>query len=155
VLQAVRWNIPVLVLIRNPVDAISSAFIAEGGKPAMILVHIARYIDFYRPLFGYLDQIVLARFEDVTGCEFARVVAALNRKFGTAFNVDFDEQMLSAQTRDGLLRSAPNRNDPCKSPLPAAERAERVVQLRPLVAAHPAVPRTLELYHRIVRLARK
>ena len=82
IIQAVRWGIPTLVLIRNPEDAVLSLLIREP----YITAHQALkdYIRFYKRIEPYRSKFVLATFDDVTS-DFGNVITKINGRFGTSF----------------------------------------------------------------------
>jgi len=82
VIQAVRWGIPTLILIRRPLDAIASRLIRNPALSAERAVK--DYISFYQAVQALRHGLVLATFEAVTR-DFGQVIEALNSKFGTQF----------------------------------------------------------------------
>lgn len=82
VIRAARWRIPALVLIRNPVDAVTSLMIRHPritGRQALFY-----YASFYEAVEGYRDAYVLGRFEEVTE-DYGKVIERINERFGTGF----------------------------------------------------------------------
>ena len=78
----VRRAIPVVVLIRDPLDAVTSELQYETGlSPALAL---AAYLAFYRRVVPLLDDVLLVSFESATE-DFGSVVRAVNARFGTGF----------------------------------------------------------------------
>ncbi|MCA1687543.1 MAG: hypothetical protein LC714_02860 [Actinobacteria bacterium] len=89
VIRAVRWQIPTLVLIRRPRDAVLSFAIRD---PISVDQALKYYLSFYKPIEEYRDGYVLGLFEEVTG-DYGRVIKRLNEKFGTTFSLfRHDEQ---------------------------------------------------------------
>lgn len=84
VIDSVRRKLPTLVLIRDPVAAVRSLLIMrpEIPPPAAVL----SYLQFYRPLEQWLEQFVLATFEEVIA-DFGEVTRRINRRFATDFEV--------------------------------------------------------------------
>ena len=82
VIRAVRWQIPTLVLIRRPKDAVLSFAIRD---PISIEQALEYYLSFYETIEGYADAYVLGTFEEVTG-DFGRVIRRLNDRFDTSFS---------------------------------------------------------------------
>ena len=82
VIAGVEAGIPVLVLIREPEDAVVGLVLI---KPDLTVVQAMRgYRRFYEPLLPYRDRIVVSRSEDVIdGSE--GLVERINRRFGTSF----------------------------------------------------------------------
>lgn len=82
VLAAVDRDIPTMVLIRRPLDAVSSLLIRESGfEPGRA---IGAYRNFYEPLLPKVGRFVLAPFEDVT-TDYGSVIDRLNERFQTEY----------------------------------------------------------------------
>lgn len=95
VLNAVRRDLPTIVLIRYPVDAVVSFRAlqlqnsARSDTPSSLLaiscrLHLQTWIAFYECITPILSKVVVAPFEVVTN-NFDRVIHALNDRFGTTF----------------------------------------------------------------------
>jgi hypothetical protein len=81
VLRAVARDVPALVLIRRPADAVRSLVVRH---PFIRVEEALRdYARFYRDLLPHRARFVIADFDEVTG-GFAAVVRRLNEKFGLA-----------------------------------------------------------------------
>jgi hypothetical protein len=78
VVQAARWQIPTLVLIRRPRDAVLSFALSgpdiRGPGPQILRI-------FLRDVEKYRDAYVLGLFEEVTE-DFGQVIRRINDKFG-------------------------------------------------------------------------
>jgi hypothetical protein len=83
VLTAARWGIPMLVLVRPPLDS-ALAHMALRGVPADAA--LAAWIRFHRSILPVRDDFVVASFAEVTG-DFGAAVARVNDRFGTSFGV--------------------------------------------------------------------
>lgn len=83
VITGVRYNIPVLLLIRPPDDAVLSFSIKTGGAVSLRLA-LRYYIRFYAALLAYRSDIVAVPFHDVV-TDFGAVIGRLNTRYGTAF----------------------------------------------------------------------
>lgn len=84
VLRAVELGIPACVLIRRPADAVKSFLVMYPDLLAVMVLQA--YIEFYSDILHVADRVVIAKFEDVTA-DCAKMMDALNRKFGTSFRV--------------------------------------------------------------------
>lgn len=86
VVAAARLGIPALVIIRQPEQAVLSFMV----RAPMVTARQAffSYLRFYRRLQPLRRYFVLARFETVTS-DFGKVIAAVNRRFGTRF-IEFE-----------------------------------------------------------------
>ncbi len=92
VIQAARWHIPTLVLIRRPRDAVLSFAIRD---PISVDQALKYYLSFYETVEKYRDAYVLGLFEEVTE-DYGQVIRRINEKFGTAFSLfRHDEQSVN------------------------------------------------------------
>ncbi|MCH8511786.1 MAG: hypothetical protein LAT83_09050 [Kiritimatiellae bacterium] len=80
--RAIRFGKPILIVIRNPEDVVTSASLRMETKD--FAVPLVRYIHYHQGLQALTDHFVLATFE-----EFLKnpvpAIHAVNRKFGTSF----------------------------------------------------------------------
>ena len=83
VVRAVRWQIPTLVLIRRPRDAVLSFAI---WNPVSVDQALRYYLSFYETIEKYRDAYVLGLFEEITK-DFGQVIKRINDKFGTTFSL--------------------------------------------------------------------
>src|SRR5919107_4640592 len=83
VVRAARWQIPTLVVIRRPRDAVLS-FAVWG--PISVDQALRYYVSFYETVEKYRDAYVLGLFEEVTE-DFGPVIQRLNDRFETTFSL--------------------------------------------------------------------
>lgn len=97
VLYGCTHNLPTVVLIRNPLDAVCSAVIFSGAQPRALL---KEWIWFYRNCWAYRSKFVVASFNEVTE-DFGAVIEKLNLRWGTSFAVfkSDDEAMARVDSR--------------------------------------------------------
>ncbi|MBW1741771.1 MAG: hypothetical protein JRJ42_11720 [Deltaproteobacteria bacterium] len=82
VVLAAKRNLPCLVLIRDPDEAVLSltvGFLKTGIRQAL-----REYVRFYKRIKPYREHYVVASFEEVTQ-DFGLVIRKMNRKFGTNY----------------------------------------------------------------------
>jgi len=84
IIAASKMNVPTLVLIRDPKDAILSVLAFDREIPATRAVK--DYITFYTHIQSYRDHFVLATFDSVI-TDFGMVIRDVNRKFKTSFHI--------------------------------------------------------------------
>lgn len=148
--KAVKFRIPVLVVIRNPIDAITSLCIARKGIKGVsnqnITIHIFEYLDFYSWISKHLDKVVLCSFEDVIS-NFNLVIAKLNDRFGTEFNAFFSEERGKLQVFQEAKNDSPHKNNHFRTPLPDSRRQRISDSVRLRVAKHPKIKLALDLYY--------
>lgn len=82
VLYALKYNIPCIVLIRNPRDAILSYVIRDDLLP--MEEAIQRYIDFYAPLLAYKHRFVIGEFNEVISV-FGSIINKVNKQYRKSF----------------------------------------------------------------------
>jgi hypothetical protein len=87
VIAAVRRNVPALVLIRQPMDAVVSNLFRHPERGVNGLLR--GYLRFYEPLLRYRTGFVVATFEEVVDGHFDSVIRRVNTRFGTPF-VEFE-----------------------------------------------------------------
>lgn len=91
VIAGCRRDLPTIVLIRNPLDAVASASIFTGKKPICLL---DQWIWFYSVCWKFRGNFQVAEFNEVVR-DFGSVVSRVNRRFSTGFNnfVSSDENV--------------------------------------------------------------
>ena len=83
VVQAARWQIPTLVLIRRPRDAVLSFAL---WNPISVDQALRYYRSFYETVEKYRDAYVLGLFEEITE-DVGQVIKRINDRFGTTFSL--------------------------------------------------------------------
>jgi hypothetical protein len=82
--RAVEYEIPIILLVRAPIDAIISFVIREPR--VSIYSAIRAYANFYRSTIQYADQVVIGTFEEITK-NYSQVIRRVNKKYGKNFEV--------------------------------------------------------------------
>jgi hypothetical protein len=78
----VKLGIPVVVLVRDPVDAVSSWLLRRPRLSAAAAIH--SYVRFYSSVARVIDRVVVAPFETVV-TDFGAVTVEVNERFGTDY----------------------------------------------------------------------
>ena len=117
---AVKHDIPTVILLRKPVDAVASAMIWDGMITPW--VGLFAYTHFYRSVAAFLEKALVVNFEDAVSKPDA-VVDMINRKFATGLSrIPFDVSE-ERKIRNYLVRhDARNDRDATRSTLPNAEK---------------------------------
>lgn len=154
--RAVRLAKPVLILIREPAEAVLSYVIRA---PALTLRDaLDEYVAFYGGVWPLRDDIVVGLFEEVTS-DFGALIARMNARFGTSFaelaaTPKNTERVLSLVEAAGR-RESRGRLVENTVARPSKERELRKEQLRDELCA-PGIRQTLqtarEWYQRYVAL---
>lgn len=156
VLWGLKRDIPALVLIREPVDAIASLLIYTN-EDVSIATATRFYEHFYHQLLPVRDRVTVCRFEDLT-TDYGAVIEKLNGEAGTTF-VPFDH------TPDNVARcfaeiDAMNNWDLSRRDFfagehtvarPSEERTGRAGEVGARVSAHPTIGRAVAIYERMTR----
>jgi len=85
VVKAVGLGIPTIVLIRKPIDAVSSLLIKDLNLD--IGNALESYTGFYNKLKPYRDNFIIGKFEDVID-QPGSLINRINEKFDTNFECD-------------------------------------------------------------------
>ena len=80
--RAARLDVPAIVLIREPSEAILSVVVRDPH--ASIRWALRSYIRFYSTVVPYLEKTVVAPFATVTS-DLASIIRMVNTRYGTAF----------------------------------------------------------------------
>lgn len=84
ILWAAKNNIPIIVLIRNPRDAVASLIVRGYG--ISIKEALRNYTRFYKSIEPIKSSCVIAQFDDVVK-RFDQIIYRVNEKFDTNFTV--------------------------------------------------------------------
>lgn len=130
VVRAARWQIPTLVLIRRPRDAVLSFAV---WNPISVDQALRYYLSFYETVEKHPDAYVLGLFEEITE-DFGQVIKRINDKFGTTFSLfHHDEENVSKVFAD-METYARKKYDETQSerklhrPSAAKERLKREIE---------------------------
>jgi hypothetical protein len=82
VVVACRRHVPALVLIRQPIEAVSRIALVRPHISLRLLLR--GWISFYRHLLPWRGRFAVGRFEDVT-TDLGAVMAEMNERLGTRF----------------------------------------------------------------------
>jgi hypothetical protein len=133
VITAARRGISVLVLIREPEEAVLSLVVQQPYRS--VRSALREWIAFYEPLLRYRGRIEVATFEDVVR-DFGAVTRRVNERFGTDFDV-FDHTAENARRALEVVREdarrlwGRGRDLQLKGAFPSAERGRAKDRLRP------------------------
>jgi hypothetical protein len=92
-IRAVRRDIPVLLLIREPEEAILSLVVRE--RFLSLRQATGEYVRYYQRALPLRDRLVVATFQEVTR-NFGAVIREVNRRFGVSFG-EFDHTEANVQ----------------------------------------------------------
>ena len=139
ILRAIEYNIPTLVLIREPVEVIASLLAWDSSL--LVGVALKAYISFYRKLLPYVDNFLVIGFEDVT-TKPIDVVKAFNTRFGVNFILPEYTDARIDRIREGIN----NRNVATASPLPTPEKEKAKEGTRERIKDDPKLSDAIKIY---------
>ena len=142
VVNALRMKVPVLVILRPPRDAVSSAFVRD--PQISLKANLRRYDAFYRLLTPYKNDIVVADFKDVVR-DFGQFVERINKKFDKNYLRPTNHPLDLEKIRDGLvLRNQHGTQLTSYLPNDEKENLKRQVDFR---SCRTELRRCEDLYH--------
>ncbi|MGH9049522.1 MAG: hypothetical protein ACRDY4_07335 [Acidimicrobiia bacterium] len=93
--RALHLGVPVVILLRPPVDSVVSVLARFPGQSSGVASELRDYVRFYRGVLALSGRVALACFEDTT-TRLGGVTGAVNRQLGTSF-APFDDNDPEAQ----------------------------------------------------------
>jgi hypothetical protein len=144
VIEGLKKNLPVVVTIRNPVDAAASLLLRRNEISDNTALHV--YEVFHRMIIPHKDRILFVRFEDVIESP-SRVITIINERFGTNYVIPSDVLKEELQKKS-LIESA--IVDPVRGMLevcyPNDEKKKKSIPIKERIRSHPMMPRLEVLY---------
>ncbi|MCF6355775.1 MAG: hypothetical protein L3J26_11855 [Candidatus Polarisedimenticolaceae bacterium] len=132
VIWAFKHNIPAVVLIREPKDAVVSFVIRE---PYLTLkIALRSYISFYTAILPLKNDLLIVTFDELT-TDFGGVINKINKRYETAYSL-FDhssenvEKVFELVQSYGVSESPAKRLDEKKVARPSCVRNEMAVKYR-------------------------
>lgn len=135
VIEGVRRDLPVMLVLRDPVDAVISQVIRH--PELTVRSGLRQYISFHSHLLPYADRLVVAPFEAITS-DYGAVIDAVNDRFGTTFKV-FDNsptaieavfRIVDEMEQADSTRRSPDSFATVARPTPDRERAKALIRQR-------------------------
>jgi hypothetical protein len=140
----VKRGIPTLLLLRNPLEAVTSLCIYEPRISPT--VGLLGYILFYSPLKPYKEKMVIADFDTVT-TNFNAVIQRLNDRFNLHLDfVDLDSTQSKVFAAIDRYNHDQKRNDVTKLNRPSEVRNALKSGLQPRVQRSWLFPKALKIY---------
>ncbi len=139
IIKAVKYNVPTIVLIRNPIDVIAS-LLAWDDK-LKISTALDAYIQFHQKILPFNNDYMLVDFEAVIA-KPALVVNAFNERFGTQFILpEFSDEQLQ-KIKAGVRA----RNEASMAPLPTPEKEKLKELFKIEIKKSPKLLQARQLY---------
>ncbi len=122
---AVKWNIPCIVLLRKPEDAITSLLVPDKLP---VGIAILSYIWFYHRIKKVRTKVEVLKFVDAVNAPHLMILR-LNSKYGTSY---FSSPLTEGQ-RDEIflkIRRNPNRKNELKIAIPDPNKENRKIAIK-------------------------
>lgn len=151
--RALRLEVPVLILLRPPVESVVSVLARFPAQGSDVASELRDYVRLYRGVLAVADRVALACFESTT-TRLGDVTRALNRQLGTSF-VAFDDH--DPASRRAVQDKIDNWTEVVFGPdserhraLPSVERRTAASELRGEMSGpvHAALRAQAEALHR-------
>ena len=104
IMRSVKYNIPVILLIRHPREAVRSMVVRHDFVP--VNEALEDYTRFYEDLYELQQGFVVAMFEDVIQ-NYGEIIHQLNDRFSSRFNLFPDN---NEQAKAAVLEETDKRN---------------------------------------------
>jgi len=118
---AARWNIPAILLIREPREAVLSSTIYMGWEDPAPLLRF--YNIFHSAVLSYKEEVVVSEF-GITTSAFGATVNQVNAKYGTRF-ISYEGDDKQAEAVNALIAREHSENmggNPRRLPLPSPDK---------------------------------
>ena len=148
ILEAVRRNIPTVLVIRHPRECVASFMVFQRSeRPAP---YLKAYIRFHQAVLPVVERVVVADFHQVI-TNINDVIAALNARFNTRFQfvADLPGQQERIFTRLEEINRQFFKGDQLKSMRPDEHRKQLKIALQHRIEAHRLFPEAEAWYEKM------
>jgi hypothetical protein len=151
VARALRFGVPCLILVREPIAAVASFLVFEPRLAPRVALW--SWIRYHETIARHAESIEICPFDELVESP-ASVVTRLNRRYGT----DFTPPSLRAEDREAVFERI-ERDHPgyaahqYSTPRRERERANELARER--VRSEPRIDEAIALYDRLAGIARQ
>lgn len=142
--RAVRYDIPTLVLYRDPAAAIPSLVVRF--KPSLE-EGVVRYVRFYRYVLRHIDTFILASFEETTR-DIAATIQRVETNSPLAFGT-YDAEKIAEDAVAHIQAWSERHGDEERISLPKEERNKQKALLRQRLSTLPRYAEAFRTYERL------
>ena len=154
-LNAIKWGIPLLTILRNPIDC-ALAKTAPTGKKFLIGTTLGRWLSFWRTLEPILPAATPVLFESLIA-DPPSIIARINVAYGTSFSTRFPEagEVFASIEASRLAIVGPEATATPSPNVPSERTAQKEAALRPEAEAHSTAEPAVELYRRLLPVVQR
>lgn len=148
VIKAIEYDVPCVVLIRNPLDAIASVLVVDRTLSTRFAIQ--SYINFYERIWPVRENVVISDFKDTTTCPH-QVVERINQRYGTSFVM----KPITPEVRDTIFSQLQDAQKQLNQPehlvaIPTEAKARIKQDVLKELKEHPLLPTATLLYQRFL-----
>ena len=148
VVYAVKWHVPCIVLIRNPLDALASLYIAD--ERLSLTAAIKSYINFYKKILPLKEYLIIAKFEEIVN-DYYDVIKRTNSKFGSNFYTEAINSRQTLATLEKLKKkNVDEQRNPLMVPAPTKEKEIAKERVKKLIEEHSLYIGAVEIYSQVI-----
>lgn len=149
VLYGVRQGLPVVVLIRNPIDALSSLLIADESLSVTIAIN--SYLAFYEKLLPVIANTTIGHFEECTTRPH-EIIRKINRSYKKQYLFN---EVLTKEEKEAIFRGLTEHNERMKQsenlvPVPSERKEILKNKVRDRIASNRNFISASNLYQKIL-----
>ncbi|MEO0458095.1 MAG: hypothetical protein AAF152_16145 [Cyanobacteria bacterium P01_A01_bin.114] len=150
VIKAAEYEIPCVVLIRNPLDAIASVLVVDRTLSTRFAIQ--SYINFYERVWPVRDKVVVSEFKDTTQRPHS-TVKRVNQRYGTSFQME----PITPELRESIFSQLQTTQKQLNQPehlvaIPTEAKARIKQDVLQELTAHPLLPIANLLYQRFLEI---
>ncbi len=149
---AKKYSIPAIVLVREPIEAISS--LLNRDKSIDIEKGVQRYIDFYSCVLMLKNYVLLASFSTVVS-DFEKIISACNQRFETDFQapVDNEKEEVKVFSQIAEHNRIKERGDLSMIAIPHASKNITKEELRLEVKKSTLLPQAEVVFDELIKIS--
>ena len=150
IIKAIEYDIPCVVLIRNPIDAIASVLVVDRTLSTRFAIQ--SYINFYERIWPLRHDVVISDFKDTTKRPH-QVVARINQRYGTSFYME----PITSEVRDTIFSQLKDTQKELKQPehlvaIPTEAKAQIKQDVLQELIGHPLLSTANLLYQKFLEI---
>ncbi len=144
--RSIKWKVPILVLIRNPIDCIASLITFDERLSDDVA--IKNYVNYYKGVERLKDALLLVDFLELTKTPDV-IIEKLNTKYSLNLNkLNFTEE----EKKEYMKQKKANYDQAIlASPFPDKAKEVKTSKHRQRLSQNKMMNEALDLYHRMIR----
>lgn len=149
IIEGTRLKKPTVLLIRNPVDAISSLKLRSPDLEIDTL--ILYYINFYKDLIQYKNDLLVLDFDTIIG-DTSSIVPKINNFFGTKFYNITEKNTKQAKENIVNTNKLLEGMDELKLALPSKIKTKMKSQIERMIMGNKKIDELIVIYNQFINI---